>query len=102
RGRSVAILRVNRTGVGLLEDLNIVFLGTALAIKADAAERMSILQRGGQPDLVSLDCRRRPAAAVDCDFPGDVRFFAPGERQIGGERMPLSVGPAKLRPVAST
>src|SRR5688572_15261743 len=72
------------------------------AIHADGPQRMTFVHRRGQPDLVSLDGRGRPAQPRERRLPGDVLGLAPRERQAALGRVTLTIRPAKLRPIFST
>ncbi len=99
RRRGMAVVGVDRTGIVELEDLDVVYHGAAGAVDTDRAQRMSLVDGRGDPDLISLDGRRRPAESWDGRFPGDVFRFAPGEGHALRRGVSLSERTAELGPV---
>src|SRR5450756_1095707 len=72
-----------------------------VAIHANRELLLAILGGGGHPDLLIPDDGRGPAEIVNRRFPNDVVGFAPGERQLLGQRVTVAVGAPELRPVVA-
>ena len=124
RGRGVGIEAVDRLRFVDDEQFDVVEQAARVAIEAEGMEahRAGHAQRiggvlpghplrlflggnraldgGGQPDLVPLDHGRRPAAAGQGGFPGDVLRFAPLDGQVvRGLGVALARRPPPLRPI---
>ena len=69
-----------------------------VTIDADRPLGLAILARRRQPDLLTKNDRRRPAAIVKGRLPDDVGGVAPGRRQIPGRGQALASRSAELRP----
>ena len=122
-GRSKRVQRVNRVGVFFDHQFHIVqqLAGGAVDTHGPHAEPPGQIQRliprvcgeqfflvlfrnrrfdrGGEPDLIPFNHRRRPPAPRQRSFPRDVLRFAPSHRQILRRGMTLAIRPAPLRPI---
>src|SRR2546425_11789871 len=69
-----------------------------VTVNAQRKQFPSVLARGSQPDLFSIDHGRRPATVVYRGLPDDIPRLAPMQGQTARIRMPSAVRSAKLRP----
>ena len=103
RGRSEAVLRVERIDLAAVEDLHVESGVSRLGVEGEQPERAAFVrvdQRGREPEPPVRHHRRRPPEARHRRLPGDVLGLAPRERDRLARRMSLPRRPAELRPVA--
>src|SRR5262245_45673052 len=82
-----------------IEEFQIADDSPRFAIDAQSIEFTAVRRRAGEPYLIAIDHRRRPAAIVNRRFPDDIIPLAPIEGEIACIRVAISIGPAELRPL---
>jgi hypothetical protein len=94
--------RMRKLRLRNVEQLPIPDYLPGVTVNAQHKQLLSVLARGGQPDLLSVNHGRRPTPVVNRGLPDDIPRLAPVQRQAARVRMPRAVGPAKLRPILAS